>query len=187
MKNRLISIIMCMMLGVLLLGCSGGNDSSEEQTESGGKEESSEEQTIDKDFSIQMTDSYTFSDPEDLEFDQRFVLTGDESSKLLSDMSNMGYAASEIYLILYAQDGMAVGEYQYFVTPDEASATALAEFYTSQGQQVTQTDNVLYAYSEADIIQASITTFASMGTISDETPEAYIEMMESFNGLVEYE
>ncbi len=187
MKNRLISIIMCMMLGALLLGCSGGNDSSSEKADSGEEQESSEEQTIDKDFSIQMTDSYTFSDPEDLEFNQRFVLVGDESCKLLSDMSNMGYTASKIYLILYAQDGAAVGEYQYFVTPDEVSAAELADFYTSQGQQITQAENVIYAYSEADKIQATIVTFASMDTISDETPEAYIEMMKSFNGLVEYE
>lgn len=27
MKKRLISMLMCMMLGVLLIGCSGGNDS----------------------------------------------------------------------------------------------------------------------------------------------------------------
>lgn len=187
MKNRLISIIMCILLGVVLIGCSGGSNSSSEKEDGGKEQESSEEQTVDKDFSIQMTDSYTFTDPEDLDFDQRFVLTGDESCKLLSDMSNMGYAASNIYLILYAQDGTAVGEYQYFVTSDEESAAELAQFYTSQGQQITQTENVIYAYSEADTIQAAIIAFASMDTISDETPEAYIEMMKSFNGLVEYE
>lgn len=187
MKNRLISIIMCIMLGAFLIGCSGGNDSGSGKEDSGREQESSEEQTIDKDFSIQMTDSYTYKDPEDLDFDQRFVLVGDESCKLLSDMSNMGYTASNIYLVLYVQDGTAVGEYQYFVTPDEASAAALAEFYTSQGQQITQEQNVIHIYSDADTIQAAIITFASMDTISDETPEAYIEMMKSFNGLVEYE
>jgi len=188
MKNRLISILMCIMLGALLMGCSGGSDSGSGKEDSASEEEEdSEEQEIDSDFSIQMTDSYTFSDPEDLDFDQRFVLTGDESCKLLSDMSNMGYTASNMYLILYVQDGMAAGEYQYFVTPDEASAEELAEFYGSQGQQVTQEENVLYAFSEADVIQAGITSMASTGAISDETPEAYIEMMKSFNGLVEYE
>lgn len=82
MKKRLISMIMCVMAGVLLLGCSSGKD--------GGEQEGSEEQTIDKDFSIQMTDSYTFTDPQDIDFDERFVLVGDENCKLLSDMSKMG-------------------------------------------------------------------------------------------------
>lgn len=192
MKKRLVSILMCVMLGIMTAGCgsSGDDDAggSESKTESGSDAGSEEDaQTIDKDFSIQMTDAYTFTDPQDLDFDQRFVLTGDTSCKLLSDMANMGYKADNIYTILYAKDGVAVGEYQYFVSPDEASATELAGFYSSQGQNIMQEGNVIYAYSEADVIQASITTFASTGAISDETPEAYMDMMKSFNGLVEYE
>ena len=68
MKKRLISIIMCILLGVLLLGCSGGKDSDSEKEDS-GEQESSKEQTIDKDFTLQMTDSYTFTDPQDIDFD----------------------------------------------------------------------------------------------------------------------
>lgn len=185
MKKRLISILMCTVIGIALVGCgSAGKSDSKEEEKTETQEESPE---IDKDFSIQMTDNYTYTDPQDIDFNQRYVLVGDESCKLLSDMSNMGYTASAIYLILYAEDGVAAGEYQYFVTPDEASAVELAEFYTSQGQQVIQQENVLYAYSDADKMQATIMTFASMDTISDETPEAYIEMMKDFNGLVEYE
>ena len=64
-----------------------------------------ETQAVDKDFSLQMTDSYTFTDPQDIDFDQRFVLKGDESCKLLSDMANMGYPATANYDIVYANDG----------------------------------------------------------------------------------
>lgn len=186
MKKRLISMLMCMMLGVLLIGCSGGND-SDSKKEDGGEPESSEEQAIDKDFTLQMTDSYTFTDPQDIDFDERFVLVGDENCKLLSDMSKMGYSASNMYDIVYVNDGTPAGEYQYFVTPDEASATSLAEFYTSQGQQITQEGNVIYAYTDGDTLEGSIVMMAGTGAISDETPEAYIEMMKSFNGLVDYE
>ncbi len=192
MKKRMISILLCAMIGVMMIGCGSSEKDDAGKTdnlaESGSEaDDESETQTIDKDFSLQMTDSYTFTDPQELDFDQRLVLEGDENCKLLSDMANMGYKATNIYLIMYAKDGLAVGEYQYFVTPDETSAKELADFYSSQGQQITQEGNILYAYSEADIIQATITTFASMGTLPDETPEAYVEMMKSFNGLVEYE
>lgn len=191
MKKRLISIMMCMMLGVLLIGCSGGNDSGSEKEDSEVQDseapESSKEQTIDKDFSIQMTDSYTFTDPQDIEFDERYVLVGDESCKLLSDMSKMGYSASNIYDIVYVNEGTPAGEYQYFVSPDEAGATALAEFYTSQGQQVVQEGNVIFASVDGDTLEGSIVMMAGTGAISEETPEAYIEMMKSFNGLVDYE
>lgn len=186
MKKRLILIMMCMMLGVLLLGCSDGNDSSPEKEDSEAPE-SSKEQTIDKDFSIQMTDSYTFTDPQDIEFDERYVLVGDESCKLLSDMSKMGYSASNIYDIVYVNEGTPAGEYQYFVSPDEAGAAALAEFYSSQGQQVVQEGNIIFASVDGDTLEGSIITMASTGAISEETPEAYIEMMKSFNGLVDYE
>lgn len=178
MKKKLISILLCVALGAMMAGCGSGDKGAD-------AEKSEEKKEVEK-ISIQMTDSYTFEDPADLEFDQRIVLKGDKSCKLLTDMSNMGYEAEAIYEIMYAKDGLAVASYEYFVTADEASATALAEFYTSQGRQITQEGNVLYGYLDADMIQATITTFASSGTIKDETPEAYMEMMESFNGLVKY-
>ena len=46
---------------------------------------------------------------------------------------------------------------------------------------------MIYAYTEGDTLKASIATMASMDAITEETVEAYIEMMKSFNGLVEYE
>ena len=176
MKNKLIAILICVVLG--MTGCSG---SSEKEGES-----KAETQVVDEEFSIAMTDDYTFTDPEELEFDKRIVLTGDESCKLLSDMAKMGYEATNIYHIMYVKDGEAVGEYQYFVTEDEKSAITLAEFYSSQGQQITQQGNVLYAYMDADTSQANIIMFSSMGSISEETPEAYMEEMKNFNGLIEY-
>lgn len=190
MKKKLISILMCAMIGTTVIGC--GSSDKDGSKEAGSKTESEadregETQAIDKDFSLQMTDSYTFTDPQDIDFDQRFVLKGDESCKLLSDMANMGYPATAIYDIVYANDGAAAAEYQYFVAADEAGAASLAEFYTSQGQQITQEGNVIYAYTEGDTLKASIATMASMDTITEETVEAYIEMMKSFNGLVEYE
>ncbi|MCI8640069.1 MAG: hypothetical protein HFG41_13260 [Coprococcus sp.] len=196
MKNKWIStIIICMMAGAIVLtGCGGKDSASKEEaskSESAGEETSGAEEEgkeeIAKDFTLAMTDSYTFTDPQDLDFDQRFVLVGEAGCKLLTDMGNMGYNADKMYEILYAKDGVPVGEYQYFVAPDEENAASLAEFYKSQGQNITVEGNVLYAYSEGDVIEATIVTFASTGTITDETPEAYIEMMKSFNGLMEYE
>ena len=139
MKKKLISILMCAMIGTTVIGC--GSSDKDGSKEAGSKTESEadregETQAVDKDFSLQMTDSYTFTDPQDIDFDQRFVLKGDESCKLLSDMANMGYPATAIYDIVYANDGAAAAEYQYFVAADEAGAASLAEFYTSQGQKI---------------------------------------------------
>ncbi len=178
MRNKLIAILMCVVLGIMMAGC--GSDDSDSKSEDNAPE-------IDKDFSIAMTDNYTFTDPEDLDFNQRYVLVGDESCKLLSDMKNFGYTATNVYQIVYAKDGVAAGEYDYFVTPDEASATELAEFYSSQGQNITQEGNILYASVDGDTLQANITLYASSGnSMSEETVEAYVEMMKNFNGLMDY-
>ena len=50
-----------------------------------------------------------------------------------------------------------------------------------------QNINLLYATVDGDTLEGSIISLAGTGAISDETPEAYIEMMKSFNGLVDYE
>lgn len=180
MKNKRIAIVMCMILGIVLAGCSLDKGDSKSEDKKGEAE-------IDKNFSIEMTDSYTFTDPEGLDFNERYVLVGDENSKLLSDMKNFGYTATKIYQIIYGKDGKAAAEYDFFVTPDEASATELAEFYSSQGQQITQEGNLLYAFSDGDTVQAAIMMYASIeSSMSEETVEAYAEMMKDFNGLIEY-
>ncbi|XCP83880.1 hypothetical protein ABXS75_12460 [Roseburia hominis] len=179
MGKKLVSIIMCIMLGAALVGC--GSDK-------GSKDSSKENDTaeIDKDFSIEMTDSFTYKDPEDLDFNQRYVLVGDESCKLLSDMKGFGYTATKVYDIMYGKDGKPVAEYNYFIAPDETSAADLAEFYSSQGQNVMQEGTIVYAVSEGDTVEAAIAAFAAGGTLSEETLEAYVEMMKSYNGLTEY-
>ena len=183
MKKKLISILMCAMIGIMPIGCgsSDKDDAKRSDSKTEGKADAQDgKEAVDKNFSLQMSDSYTFTDPQDIEFDQRYVLEGDENSKLISNMANMGYMASK-------NDGSPAAEYQYFVTADEASATALAQFYTSQGQKITQEGNVLYAFVDGDTLEGSIISLAGTGAISDETVEAYVEMMKSFNGLVDYE
>lgn len=178
MKKRILAMLMCIAMGcALLTGCgSKGGDS-------GKKNDTAE---IEKDFSLKITDSYTFTDPQDLDFNERYVLTGDESCKLLSDMKNFDYTATAVYQIIYGKDGEAAGEYDFFVTPDEESAAELAAFYSSQGQEITQEGNIIYSYVDGDTLQAKIITFAGQNTISEETVKAYAEMVRDFNGLMDY-
>ena len=120
MKKKLITVLLCLTLGLAATACGAGKDKGSSDAGDAGQET-----TVDKDFSLAMTDTYTYTDHQDLDFDQRFVLTGDESCKLLSDMKNFGYTATNVYQIIYAKDGEGAAEYDYYVTPDEASAQAL--------------------------------------------------------------
>ncbi len=210
MKRKLISAIVCGLLLASFAGCgdrkapadSGdtpmmGEDGADAQTPADtgdlsapGEEGSDAQVPADGDdgqeaFSLMITDSYTFTDPEGLAFDQRYVLTGDASSKLLSDIINAGYEVTAMYDIVYEREGKAAGEYQYFVTPDEENAKALEEFYASQGQTVTREGNLLYAFVDGEVLQANIMTFSSMNLMSGETVRDYVDFMIGSYGLTE--
>ena len=92
-----------------------------------------------------------------------------------------------MYEILYAKDGQAVGEYQVIVAADEAAATSLLDFYQSQGQTLTQEGNVIYIYSDTDMIQAMVATYSGMGMFSGTSAQDYLDWFASYNGLVEYQ
>lgn len=208
MRKKLYMLCLCIALGAMLMGC-GAKDKETEKTpdkepqktteatqapdtqkteetaapsETAASQEAAEGEEV---FTIPMTEDYIYGDPDGLEFDKRYVYKGEKGCKLLTDMENMGYFADAIYEILYAKDDKGVAEFQYFVCPDEESATALNEFYASQGQQVTQEGNILYSYVEAEVLQANISLFSSLNGTAD-TTEAYLEAMTSQQGLLEY-
>ena len=183
MKKKIVATILCVFAVSVFGGC--GLFTSGDSGEDAG-ENQAQQQEEQEDFSIPMTDTYTFTDPGDLEFDTRYVLTGDENSKLLGDMKNFGFSVSAMYDIIYALEDKPVREYQYFVCPDEASAADLAEYYTSQGQQVIQEGQILYATVSGDQMEAMITLYASSGSMSGDTVEDYVDFMAGFNGLTEY-
>ena len=132
MKKKLISILMCAMIGIMPIGCgsSDKDDAKRSASKTEGKAAAQDDTAID---------------------------TG----------SIMSWRGFTVY--------------------SSSSATALAQFYTSQGQKITQEGNVLYAFVDGDTLEGSIISLAGTGAISDETVEAYVEMMKSFNGLVDYE
>ena len=186
-QRRLVCLMLCILLAVLPAGCSGKkNGVSTDNDNTDVSADAQQDDTGDEDFSIQMTDAYTFTDPADLVFDKRYVLVGDKNCKLLSDMNNMGYQAETMYEIIYENEGKPAGEYQYFVTSDEASAQDLEAYYQSIGQNITRDGNILYAFVDGDSLEALIITYAGYGQLSDETVEAYADMMKSFNGLTDY-
>ena len=136
---------------------------------------------------IQITDNFSITDPEGLDYDTRYVYQGTTGSTLINNMQMSGYNAEAMYEILYAKDGQPVGEYQVFVGADEAAASSLLDFYQSQGQTLTQEGNVIYAYSDTDMIQAMVATYSGMGMFSGTSAQDYVEWMSSYNGLVEYQ
>lgn len=139
-----------------------------------------------KDSSIVMSDSFTFSDPTDLDFDARYVYFGDETSTVISNMAAAGYKALKMFEVLYTKEGKVAGEYQFFVCADEEAAKAVADFYKLQGMTLEQSGAVVYMFNNADTVEALIMTYAGMGMLADEKVETYLAFLSQFNGLTEY-
>ena len=117
MRKKLISILVCAMIGIMMIGC--GSSDKDDAGKTDGKTEGKadvqdEKQTIDKDFSLQMTDSYTFEDPAELDFDTRHVLYCDENTKMISQVP-AEYGVKAGYSIIYAKDNAPVADYEFFV------------------------------------------------------------------------
>ena len=203
MKNmkKLIAAGLSVLMLMSLAACGGsGNKSTEEAEKESMAETKAEtenvtgqaEETIPEEESsaaefpdIVMTDTYTFTDPEELDFDTRYVYMGDATSKILTDMLNYDFHSKAMYEILYSNDGEAVGEYQIFVMEDEANAQSLGEFYTSQGQNVNVEEDRVYTYNDGDALKGNIMMFKGAGLISSEDPETYVRFIADSNGLVE--
>lgn len=135
---------------------------------------------------IKITDEFTFTDPEDIEYDTRYVYRGGPECGMLSSYSESDIGINDVFVILYANGETAVAEYQYYVFADEASEQAMADAIQMQGA-VMDTDGLVgWIIQDADVLEANIASVASFGLISDETASAYTEIYTQTYELQEY-
>lgn len=175
MKKKILSAaVLTLTVSLLLSGCSlfaapGDSDGSK----NGGSSDA-----------VKMTDSYTFEDPAELDFDTRYVLYCDENTKMISQ-APAEYGVKAGYSIIYAKDNAPVADYEFFVCDSAEHAQAAADLYASQGQSLTAAEGdpcVLYSFAGADTFEASLVTFQSYGIISEATVSAYVEFMQTNSG-----
>ena len=121
---------------------------------------------------IHLGDSYIFTDPEGLDYDARYVLYGDSSNPFA-----VQNGAEEFYVILYAQQGKAMGEYQCYVMADETSAAALAESLKAYYDTSLSQGNVVIISNTGEYVQQTIDMYIQYGLISEATVEAYYNAM----------
>ena len=168
LKRTMILLLAAVMMTAFAACSSSPASTTSTASSASSAQESGEESTpsdnsgVAEGTAIQITDSFSISDPEGLDYDTRYVYQGSTGSTLINNMQMSGYNAQAMYEILYAKDGQAVGEYQVIVAADEAAATSLLDFSQSQGQTLTPEGNVIYIYSDTDMIQAMVATYSGM-------------------------
>lgn len=113
---------------------------------------------------IQMTSDYTYSDPEGLQYDKRYVLHGDKNSQLAIQLTTWNQAeVTEVYEIFYIKDGNVIAEYQCFII----------------GGRVTCNE------TKAEELQAMLHNLPSTEQGYEANPDGYLNFMEKVNGLVD--
>lgn len=139
--------------------------------------------TADNSFPVEITDKYTFEDPEGLEYDTRYVLYGGEDSGAASAASMVGAEVHGVYDIYYLKNGEIVEGYRCFDAASSADAEQLKETY---GYQTTVDDDgnpIVIGMGEAevtgrvtvlkwdpDMLKVMISTYSEDGS-----PEGYMQ------------
>ena len=126
-----------------------------------------------KEFSLKISDSYTFTDPEGLHFDTRYVLHGDASCSTAGTVSkSAGVSVKEVYDILYTENGTPVKEFVFYVTADNAEARKIADTYQNGAKAI---DDVAIMENSAETVQQMIGYMSYFG--EEATLEGYIRYM----------
>ena len=136
----------------------------------------------DKQFSLKVTDSYTFTDPEGLSFDTRYVLSGGaDCSTAATVAKTAGVSVDKVYDILYTKDGEPAAEYQIYVTGSDAEAKAVADLYQNGWTAV---GNVAVSASDAEMVRQMISYLTYVGV--EPTVPGYLQYMMTSGGLSNY-
>lgn len=173
MTKKLLSAVLAFaMMAATLSGCglftSGGDE--------GGPSGSAGD--------VKMTDSYTFTDPDGLEYETRYVLYCDENSNMVATAASYGMKA--MYSIMYADGKDApVGYYEFMICDTPENAQAVIELYAAMGSALTALEEdpcVIYSSTDADSIEAMLISFQAGGIISESTVSAYMEYYKTYTG-----
>lgn len=179
MMKKLLSVSLAFaMIAALLCGC---GLFAEETDDDGGKSDGNSRDPI------KVTDSYTYKDPTDLDFDVRYVIYCDENSEAVAFMADEGMMA--IYIVIYGKDGKPVRHHTIEVYDTAENTQAATDTYNGYGYGAVIADEdptVLYYLQEGDELEATILGYIGFGEMKDDSIESYVESMhESWGGVLQ--
>lgn len=120
-------------------------------------------------------DEYT--DPEDLEFDEKVVLVGsgyyavpdDSYSEKLSAMTD----------VLYGKDGKIVGDYTYYVCYDKEGADYLYDYLQTANFETSRvSDTVILEKKAGKVLEGMITSYKGYNILDDDSIDGFTKMIE---------
>lgn len=176
MKKMLCVILSMVMLLSLLAGCDLFTTPTTTAAPQGDPNPSGTAGKVDT--SVKLTDKFSFTDPEGVDFDKRYVLYCDETSAMVSSAADYGMKAS--YSIYYAKEDAPVCSFDYFVCDTAENAQKLIDLYASQGSVLTvceEDPTVVFSTTDGETLEGALMMYQSYGMIEEATVSAYVNFM----------
>lgn len=129
--------------------------------------------TADNSFPVEITDKYSFEDPEGLEYDTRYVLYGGADSGAVTAAGQMGSQVNGVYEIYYLKDGKLAAVYRCYDAASAEDAAQLESMYGGMGE-VEVTGRVACINMDLAMIESMMEMYVQMGYADEATPEAYM-------------
>lgn len=129
--------------------------------------------TADSTFPVEVTDKYTFEDPEGLEYDTRYVLYGGEGSGAVTAAGQIGSQVNGVYEIYYLKDGELAAVYRCYDAASADDAAQIESMYGGMGE-VEITGRVACIDMDLAMMKSMMEMYVQMGYADEATPEAYM-------------
>ena len=183
-----VALLMCI---TMISGCAEkpadtSSDTNEVASESSEPAVSADQSSDES--GVQITENYSFYDPDDLEFDTRYVLYMGPESSLVAPTVEKGELCQ--YTIIYAKEDTPVAEYSLYVCDSVESAQTIKDEMESYGMVVdlAEEDNtVISSYSDETVIEANLSVYQMAELVKDTTASAYVDMYVSQYGASKVE
>lgn len=135
----------------------------------------------DNSFPVEITDKYTFEDPEGLEYDTRYVLYGGEGSGAVSAAGQIGSQVNGVYEIYYLKDGKLAAVYRCYDAASADDAAQIESMYGGMGE-VKVTGRVACINMDLAMMKSMMEMYVQMGYADEATPEAYMAALHKNEG-----
>lgn len=137
--------------------------------------------TADSTFPVEITDKYTFEDPEGLEYDTRYVLYGGEGSGAVTAAGQIGSQVNGVYEIYYLKDGKLAAVYRCYDAASADDAAQIESMYGGMGE-VKVTGRVACINMDVSMMESMMEMYVQMGYADEATPEAYMAALHKNEG-----
>lgn len=185
--KKTITLFLATAMAIGLSGCSlfsTGDAPAQNATESSI---ASEEGNMTSSDPYAITDAYTHEDPEDLEYDQRYILTtGQEPPQYVDSFkSDYGVEFVEQLAVIYInKEDKVVGEYDYYVFASPEDAKTFGDAIETQARGGIIEGNVVCEFMDEEMIGTIIDIDVQYGSIPEATGTEYIKFMKDINMMM---